>query len=95
MQLPGGGIGNLHHIQLQGAQHAEVDAGVAPHVGGHAEQIHRHRDAALRQRTRDNEPVAAVVTLPAQDGHVQSRQILEGGFHRRHDLPAGILHQHQ
>ena len=41
-------------------------ARVAAHVGDAADQEHRHVDAALQQRARDDEAVAAVVAAAAQ-----------------------------
>ena len=52
-------------------------------------------DAALQQRARDDETVAAVVAAAAQDGHLALGEIAVDGFDRRHDLPAGVLHQHE
>ena len=69
-------------------------ARVAAHVGDAAEQEHRRFDAALDQRARDDEAVAAVVAAPAQHADLAVGEILERRLHRRHRLAAGILHQH-
>jgi hypothetical protein len=76
------------------AQNLEVDPGVAPHVADAAEQEHRRRDAALGQRPRDHEAVAAVVAAAAQHADLAGDEILERRFHRRDRLPPGVLHQH-
>ncbi len=51
-------------------------------------------DAALRERARDHESVAAVVAAAAEDRDAARRQVVEGGFHGRHDLASGVLHEH-
>ena len=43
----------------------------------------------------DDEAIATVVTPAAQYGYPSLELGLVGGFHRRDDLAAGILHQHE
>src|SRR5260370_290918 len=50
---------DLHHRQTDAAEDLEVDAGIAPHVADAAEQKDGGLDAALRERPRDDEAVAA------------------------------------
>src|SRR5262249_43340794 len=56
---------------------------------------HGNADAALRERTRDHEAIAAVVAAAAQDGDMAISQIGVDGFHRRDHLTSGVLHQHE
>ena len=60
-----------------------------------ADHEHRRVDAALQQRPRDHEAVAAVVAAAAQDGDAAVELRLVGRLHRRHHLAAGVLHQHE
>ena len=53
----------------------EVDARIAADVGDAADHEHRHVDAALQQRPRHDEPVAAVVPASAQHRDVVLLQI--------------------
>ena len=48
------------------AEDLEIDARVAAHFGDGADQERRHVDAALQQRPRDDESVAAVVAAAAE-----------------------------
>ena len=56
-------------------------------------QKHRDVDAALRQRPRDDEAVAAVVAAAAQHGDLPLEQIAVHRLHRGDRLAAGVLHQ--
>ena len=60
-----------------------------------ADHEHRHVEAALLQRARHHEAVAAVVALAADDGDAALGEIGIEGFDRRHHLAAGVLHQDQ
>ena len=66
VQLPLLRVGDLHDGEADAAEDLEVDARVAADVADAAEQEHRRLDAALRQRPRDDEAVAAVVAAAAQ-----------------------------
>ncbi len=85
---------DLHHRQTDAAEDLEVDAGIAPHVADAAEQKDGGLDAALRERPRDDEAVAAVVAAAAQDADLARGEILEGPLHGRHRLAPRILHEH-
>ena len=74
---------------------SRFDARVAADVGDAADQEHRHVDAALHQRARDDEAVAAVVAAAAQHGDLPLEQVAVDRLHRRDHLPAGVLHQHE
>ena len=52
-------------------------------------------DAALEQRARDDEAVAAVVAAAAEHRDPAIELRLVGGFDGGDDLPAGVLHQHE
>ncbi len=52
-------------------------------------------DAALQQRARDDEAVAAVVAAAAQHGDAAVEPRLVRGLDGGHDLAAGVLHQHE
>ena len=96
VQLPRLAVGDLDDGEAEPAEDLEVDAGVAAHVGDRADEEHRHVDAALQQRPRDDEAVAAVVAAAAEDRRrCSSSEIAVHGFDRRHDLAAGVLHQHE
>ena len=75
------------------AEDVEVGARVASHVGDRADDEHRGVDAALEQRARDDEAVAAVVAAAAQHRHAAVETRLVRGLDRRHHLAAGVLHQ--
>ena len=94
VQLPLLRGGDLDDGQADPAEDLEVDPRVAAHVGHAAEQEDGRLDAALRQRARDDEAVAAVVAAPAQHPDLAGGEILERRLHRRHRLAAGVLHQH-
>ena len=68
VQLPRLAVGDLDDGDAEPAEDLEVDPRVAAHVGDAADEEHRHVDAALHQRPRDHEAVAAVVAAPAQHG---------------------------
>ena len=94
VQLPLLRVGDLDDGQADAAEDLEVGARVAAHVADAAEQEHGRLDAALRQRARDDEAVAAVVAAAAQHADLARGQVVERRFHRRDRLPAGVLHQH-
>ena len=75
------------------AEDLEVRARVATHFGDFADQERRDVDAALQQRARDDEAVAAVVAAAAQHGDAQVAEVGERRLDGRHDLAAGVLHQ--
>ena len=54
--------------EAEPAEDLEVDPRVAAHVGDAADEKHRDVDAALHQRPRDDEAVAAVVAAAAEHG---------------------------
>ena len=60
-----------------------------------ADDEDRGVDAALQQRPRDDEAVAAVVAAPAQDGDAPVELRFVGRLDGGHDLAAGVLHQHE
>ena len=95
VQLPRLAVGDLDDGEAEAAEDLEVDARVAAHVGDAADQEHRHVDAALQQRARDDEAVAAVVAAAAEHGDLPLEQIAVHRLHRRHHLAAGVLHQHE
>ncbi len=66
VQFPRLAVGHLDGRQAQPAEDLEVDACIAAHVRDLADHEHRYVDAALQQRARDHEPVAAVVAASAQ-----------------------------
>ncbi len=94
MQLPFLRVGDLDDRHADAAEDLEVGARVAAHLSDAAEQEDRGLDAALHQRARDDEAVAAVVAAAADDADAARSEIVERRLHRRHRLPAGILHQH-
>ncbi len=93
MQLPGLAIGHLHHGDAEPAENLEVDARISAHVGDAAEQEHRHVGAALHQRARDHESVAAVVAAAAQDRHLPLEEVAVHRLHRRDSLAASVFHE--
>ena len=95
MQFPALLVGDLDDRQAEPSEDLEVGARVTLDLGDAADQEHRHRRAALQQRARHDEAVAAVVAAPAEDGDAAVEQVVEERLHRRHDLPAGVLHQHE
>ena len=94
VQLPFLGVGDLDDRHADAAEDLEVRARVAAHFSDAAKQEHRGLDAALHQRARDDEAVAAVVAAAADDADAARSEIVERRLHRRHRLPPGILHQH-
>ena len=95
VQLPRLAVGDLDDGQAEAAEDLEVDAGVAADLGDAADQEHRDVDAALHQRPRHDEAVAAVVAAAAQHRDLPLEQIAVDRFHRRDRLPAGVFHQHE
>ena len=73
---------------------SRFSARVAADVGRGADDEDLHVDAALPEHARHDEPVAAVVAAAAEHRDARLAQVVERGLHRRHDLPAGVLHQH-
>src|SRR5262249_8156386 len=71
----------------------EIDPRVASNFGHKADEKHRDVDAALDQRSRDDESVAAVVAASAQHGHAALEEFAVDGLDGRHDLTARVLHQ--
>ena len=65
-------VGDLDDGHAEAAQDVEVGARVAADVGDRADDEHRGVDAALQQRARDDEAVAAVVAAPAEHRHAAS-----------------------
>ena len=94
VELPLLRAGDLDDGQPDAPQHLDVRAGISLHFADAADQEHRRVDAALHQRARDDEAVAAVVAASAQHRHAAHREILERCFHRRDRLASGVLHQH-
>ena len=74
VQLPLLRVGDLDDGHADAAEHLEVDARVAAHLGDAAEQEDRSLDAALHQRARDHEAVAAVVAAAAQHADAAGRR---------------------
>ena len=95
VQLPRGFVGDFDDGLPDAAEDFEVDARVALDLGEPANHEHRDVEAALLQRARDDEAVAAVVALAADDGDAAFGEIGIERFDRRHHLAAGVLHQHQ
>ncbi len=93
VQFPLLRVGDLDDRQADAAEHFQVRARIAAHVRDAPEQEHRRLDAALDQRPRDDEAVAAVVPAAAQHRDVAGQQVVERRFHRRDRLPPGVLHQ--
>ena len=59
------------------------------------DQEHGDVDATLKHRARHDKPVAAIIAVTAQYGHVAFEQIAVDRLDGRHDLAAGVLHQHE
>ena len=95
VQLPALLVVDLDDGDAEPAEDLEIRLRVAAHVGERADDEHRRVDAALQQRPGDDEAVAAVVAAAAQHRHAPVEPRLVGRLHRRHDLAAGVLHQHQ
>ena len=95
VQLPRLAVRDFDDGQAEAAENLEIDPRVAADVGDRADEEHRHVDAALHQRARDDEAVAAVVAAAAQHGHVPLEQVAVDRLHGRDDLAAGVLHQHE
>ena len=95
MELPRLAVVDLDHRDAEPAEDLEVDPGVAAHVGDAADDEYRHVDAALHERPRHDEAVAAVVAAPAQDGDLPIDEIAVDRLDRRDHLAPGVFHQHQ
>ena len=95
VQLPRGFVGDFDDGLADAAENFEIDPRVAFDFGETADDEHRHVEAALLQRARHDEAVAAVVALAADDGDAAIGEIGIEGFDRGHHLAAGVLHQHQ
>src|SRR5262249_25650220 len=86
---------DFHDGEPEAPEDFEVHPRVAADVGHAADQKDRDVDAALGERPRDDEAVAAVVAAAAQHGDLPIGQIGVHRLHGRHRLAAGVLHQHQ
>ena len=95
MQLPGLAVADFDDGHAEASENLEVDSGVAAHIGHAAHQKDRDADAALHQRPGDDKPVAAVVAVAAEHRHLPLEQLAVHGFHRGHDLAAGVFHEHE
>ena len=95
VQLPLTLVGNLDDRDAKTAEDLQVDPGIAFDLGDLPDDEHRDFDAALMERARDNEAVAAVVALSAEDGHLSVGEILKEGFHRGDDLASRVFHENQ
>ena len=95
MQLPRLAVADFDDGHAEASEDLEVGSRVAAHVGDAAHQKHRDADAALHQRPGDDKPVAAVVAVAAQHRHLPLEQLAVHGFHRGHDLAAGVFHEHE
>src|SRR3954469_7719136 len=93
MELPRLAVRDLHDGQTEAPEDFEIDAGVAPDLRDTSDQEDRDVHAALRQRARDDEAVAAVVAAAAEHRDLPLEEIAVHRLHRRHDLSAGVLHQ--
>ncbi len=95
VQLPGGFVGDFDDGLPDATKDLEIDARVGLDLGVPANHEHRDVKAALLQRARDDEAVAAVIALAADDGDAAFGKVGIERFDRRHHLAAGVLHQHQ
>src|SRR5205823_4897231 len=95
VQLPRLAVGNLDDGETQAAENFEVRPRVAANLADLAHEKHRYLDAALHQRPRHDEAVAAVVAAAAQHGHVTVAQIAVHRLHGRDRLAAGVFHENQ
>ena len=93
MQLPLSLVVDLDDGDAEAAENLEVDARIALDLAHLSDDEDGCLDAALMQRARDDEAVAAVVPLATNDGHAAFGEVLIERLHRRHDLPAGVFHQ--
>ena len=73
MQLPRALVGDLDDGDAEPSENVEIDARVALELGDAADDEHRAFDAALMQRARDDEAVAAVVAVAAEHGDARRR----------------------
>src|SRR5439155_16100927 len=76
VQLPLLRVRDFDDGQSHAAEDLEVRARLAADFRHAAEQEHHRLDAALRQRPRDDEAVAAVVAAPAQHADAPAREIV-------------------
>ena len=95
VQLPCLLVADLDDGDAETAEDVEIGAGIAADVGNRADDEDRGIDAALDQRPRHDESVAAVVAASAQHTDASVEPCFVRGLHRRDDLPARVLHQHQ
>ena len=68
--------------------------------GSPAEAMRSYEEAlalaeAMHERARDYEAVTAIVAVTAEHRHLAFEQLAVHRFHRGHDLPAGVFHQHE
>ena len=95
VQLPRGFIADFDDGLPRASKNFEVDARVGLDLGMPANHEHRDVKAALLQRARDDEAVAAVIARAADDGDAALSEIGIQRFDSGDHLAAGILHQHQ
>src|SRR5687768_16018802 len=95
MQLPILAIGDLDDRDAETAEDLEVGSSVTSDVGDPSHQEHRYGDTALNEGAGNHEAVTAVIAAAAQHRDLPLEQIAVHGLHGRHDLPAGVLHEHQ
>ena len=75
VQLPRLAVGDLDDGQAEAAEDLEVDPRVAADLGDAADEEHRDVDAALQERARDDEAVAAVVAAAAEHGDLPLAEV--------------------
>ncbi len=95
VQLPVLGGPDLDHVEPEAAENVEIQPRVAADAGCVPEEVDLDVDAGLPEHARHDEPVAAVVAAAGEHRHARLGQPVERGFHGRHHLPAGVLHQHR
>ncbi len=93
VQLPRLAVGNLDDREAKPTQDLEVRSRVAANLGDTSDQEHRDVHAALHQRARHDEAVAAVVAAAAEHSDLSLEEIAVDRLDRRDDLTAGVLHQ--
>ena len=93
MQFPRLAVRDFDHGDAEMSEDFEVRPRIAANVGYPADQKHGDVHAALDERARDDEAVAAVVAAPAQHGHLPLGQVRVDRLHGRHHLPAGVFHE--
>jgi hypothetical protein len=94
VQLPGLRVGDLDDGDADAAEDLEVDARVAPRLRDAAEQEDERFDAALGERARDDEAVAAVVAAAAENVNGDAREFVDRRLYGGDGLAARVLHQH-